>query len=262
MNLNAGDCNSTISAVSVKPPPFWWNSPELWFNRLEAQFEIAGIVSQRTKFNYVLSVLDGDIIRIVSDIIREPNANEPYDTLKSSLIQRLSASEVTKLNQLLSDLNLGDRQPSQLLREMKELGGDKVSEDLLRSLWLQRLPDNIQAILACNPGSLNDLAKCADKINEIYNKPKIFSVAIENKSSPEFDIQKQIEILTKQVKELSLKINDQRYLRFGRSRSRSRKSSQHDASKNKFDLCWYHYKFSDKAVKCIQPCAFVTKSKN
>lgn len=45
---------------------------------------------------------------------------------------------------------------------------------------------------------------------------------------------------------------------FGRSRSVFRKSGNHKRSKSKHDkpLCWYHFKFGDKAKKCVTPCNF------
>lgn len=257
MNSQIGDyTENAISAISIKPPPFWKASPQFWFDRLEAQFELAGITAQKTKFNYVLSVLDGDIIRIISDIIRQPHLTEPYENLKTNLINRLSTSEVSKLKQLLSDLALGDRQPSQLLREMRELGGDKVSEELLKSLWLQRLPDNMQAILYCNPGTLSDLASCADKISEVYNKPSVFSCSKPVASSNSDAIWDRLNFVTKQLDELQLQVNRLYPIVNYRSRSRSRSSSSNKFRRNKSTLCWYHSRFSEKALKCIQPCSF------
>lgn len=257
--MNAGD--SSISYVAVKPPPFWRSSPQFWFDRLEAQFELARISDQRTKFNYVLSVLDGEVIQVVSDIIRSPHVSEPYDNLKTNLIKRLSISETAKLSQLLGDLSLGDRQPSQFLREMRELGGDKVSEELLRSLWLQRLPDNMQAILACNPGNLTELANCADKIAEVYNKPNVYLCDSTNEANQSSLILERLETLTNELNELKQKFYQQKYK--GRSRSRSRsKSINENNNAEKVNFCWYHARFADKATKCIKPCTYITKPKN
>lgn len=52
-------------------------------------------------------------------------------------MKRLSLSETAKLNHLLTKLTLGDHTLSQLLREMKQLGGDKLSNDLLQCLCPQ-----------------------------------------------------------------------------------------------------------------------------
>ncbi|GFW10444.1 retrovirus-related Pol polyprotein from transposon 297 [Trichonephila clavipes] len=50
------ECDSNqISHVAVKPSPFWKHNPALWFVRLEAKFDLAKILNDTTKFNYVLS---------------------------------------------------------------------------------------------------------------------------------------------------------------------------------------------------------------
>lgn len=57
----------------------------------------------------------------------------------------------------------------QLLMQMKQLDGGKAGSMLLKSLWLQRLPEGTQAILACGDGgSLEMLAATADKIHEVH----------------------------------------------------------------------------------------------
>jgi len=42
-----------VDKVSVKLPPFWAENPETWFVQVEAQFEIANITAEQTKFNYL-----------------------------------------------------------------------------------------------------------------------------------------------------------------------------------------------------------------
>jgi hypothetical protein len=44
-----------ISRVAVWIPPFWAERPAMWFAQAEAQFYLAGISSEQTKFCYVIS---------------------------------------------------------------------------------------------------------------------------------------------------------------------------------------------------------------
>ncbi|GFX14754.1 hypothetical protein TNCV_1484981 [Trichonephila clavipes] len=41
--------------VSVKIPPFWEEKPEIWFFQVEAEFSIANIKQEETKFNYLVA---------------------------------------------------------------------------------------------------------------------------------------------------------------------------------------------------------------
>ena len=81
----------------------------------------------------------------IRDLLFRPPAENPYNALKVQLIKRTAASEQLKLQQLISGEELGDRKPTQLLRRMQQLLGDKLgmSDDamsFLRELFMQRLP--------------------------------------------------------------------------------------------------------------------------
>ncbi|GFY41395.1 hypothetical protein TNIN_416761 [Trichonephila inaurata madagascariensis] len=45
-------------------------------------------------------------------------------------------------------MGLGDRRPSNILRQMKSLARNSISDEVIKSLWLHRLPTQTQAILS------------------------------------------------------------------------------------------------------------------
>ena len=108
-----------VAAVSLKLPPFWPNDPAVWFAQVEAQFLTRSISSQATKFAYVIASLPSEIAQEIRDLLISPPSADQYNTLKSELIKRTSASEQKRLHQLLISEELGDRKPSQLLRKMR-----------------------------------------------------------------------------------------------------------------------------------------------
>jgi hypothetical protein len=50
----------------------------LWFAQAEAQFSLAGISSEKTKFFHVISQLDHRYAAEVEDIITSPPERDPY----------------------------------------------------------------------------------------------------------------------------------------------------------------------------------------
>ncbi|XP_037505922.1 uncharacterized protein LOC119382291 [Rhipicephalus sanguineus] len=146
-----------VSAVALKLPCFWPADPVLWFAQVEAQFTTRRIVSQETKFHLVIAALTRTEAAEVRDIILAPPTEQLYDALKRELIRRLQ--------QLLTAQDLGDRKPSQLLRGMRQLLGEKASK---MDDSLQRLPANVCMILAAAGDlPLDDLAALADRVLEV-----------------------------------------------------------------------------------------------
>ncbi|XP_064469864.1 uncharacterized protein LOC135384596 [Ornithodoros turicata] len=160
-----------IASVNIRLPEFWPADPLVWFAQVEAQFATHRITSQGAKFNYVLLALPPPTAIEVRDIILQRPEENPYDKLKMALINRTSESERRRLQQLLSAEDIGDRKPTQLLRRMQQLLGDKAAsfdETFLRELFLNRLPSSVQMILASAEGSsLDALARMADNIIDV-----------------------------------------------------------------------------------------------
>ncbi|GFY53803.1 uncharacterized protein K02A2.6 [Trichonephila inaurata madagascariensis] len=75
-------------------------------------------------------------------------------------------------------MELGDRRPSDLLRQMKSLAGSSISDELIKSLWLQRLPQQTQAILSISKDSLNNIAEMAAKIMAVYSSSEDAGIVI------------------------------------------------------------------------------------
>ncbi|KAM7288102.1 uncharacterized protein ISCGN_031791 [Ixodes scapularis] len=131
---------------TLRLPRFWTADPQLWFAQVESQFTTSHITSQTQRFHHVVAALPPETAVDIRDIILEPPTTNPYDNLKAELIKRTSASEHQRLQQLLTSEELGDRTPSQLLRRLQQLLGERAATfdpALLRELFLQRLPNNL-----------------------------------------------------------------------------------------------------------------------
>jgi hypothetical protein len=91
-----------VYIVAVRLPPFWPDRPAIRFAQAEAQFELASITRQRTKFSYVISHLNQQQAAEVQDIITSPPEQDPYDRLKEELVRWLSTSREQRVRQLIS----------------------------------------------------------------------------------------------------------------------------------------------------------------
>lgn len=273
-SLSGTQSNQTmeISRISVKAPPFWRANPALWFCQLEAQFEMNRITADKSKYYTVVAAIESTVLHQVSDLVLNPPVSGLYVALKKRLLDVFADSEQSKIKKLLGEIELGDQKPSFLLREMKNLAGNSIPADLLRTLWLQRLPSNMQAILSVSSEDVDRLVVMADKIHETSMGSEIHKVSIHkaNDHSPQLSLENQVAELSRQISELksafsrnSTKYDSNSRRSNDRSKSRSRSqtpgkrhanSNTHYSSEPK--LCWYHQKWGNKANTCVGQCDF------
>lgn len=253
--------------VGVKAPKFNADDPELWFAQLEGQFALSNISMDTTKFYYVLSQLEPQHAAEVRDIIVSPPQTGKFEKLRTELIKRLSASQERKIKQLLMHEELGDRKPSQFLRHLKLLAGATVPNDFIRTIWASRLPTNLQTIVASQTSiELEGLAELADRINDIVPATGQVASTSAEPSLPN-NASSAVELLSGKVEELSKKLEAMNVELRRRSRSRSRYSqrsydyhrSRPRSRPNDHPYCFFHYRFGDRAKKCVQPCSYANK---
>ncbi|PIK61772.1 hypothetical protein BSL78_01326 [Apostichopus japonicus] len=267
-NKSAPDV-SHVAAVALKLPPYWPNDPAVWFAQVQAQFMTRGITSEQTQFAYIVSALQPEIAQEVRDILMNPPTDTPYSHLKAELIRRTSVSEQKRLHQLLTQEELGDRKPSQLLRRMEQLlGSDKLDETIFKQLFLQRLPHHVQTILASSRDDMKvtQLADLADRIIDVGSTSTVSAVSTPSSPAPSCacssdlsQLRQQVDRLTFQVQSLTTHFRreggrspNRRPFRSDRQRSRS--------SSEKRPFCWYHWKHGAGALKCTPPCNFKQSS--
>lgn len=248
-----------VMAVSVKLSEFWRDNPKIWFTQAEAQFDIAGITQDATKYGHVLSKLDARLADEVEDIISNPPPSDKYQHLKTELIKRFSTTKKQRTRQLLGEEQLGDRKPSAFLRHLRSLTGKGGDEDIIRELWMRALPAEVQRILIAHLDlPLEKVAEIADDIVDTLPPTTTATPAVNEASAsvsqlPDLNkLMRCIEELTRKVNALS---NDHTRTTRAKSRSQSRPRSR-SASSSGVRLCWYHKRFASNASKCISPCGW------
>ncbi|BHF81077.1 hypothetical protein SprV_0702420600 [Sparganum proliferum] len=147
-----------------------------------------------------------DIATDLCDIPDCPPTEAPYTALKEALISRISLSTQKRLQRLISEEDLGDRKPTQLLMRLEQLAdGQKLDATIFKQLFLQQLPSSVQAIPAPNIPSLTVqiLAETADRILEYYQRPVTVNVASRSTTTPTIDdVMKRLDDLTLEVSQL------------------------------------------------------------
>lgn len=238
---------NVAACVAVKLPEFWKNDPTMWFAQAEAQFALANVVRDHTKFYHIIAKVDQSVICHVADLVTTPPAENKYDAVKERLISRFQVSAQGRLELLLSACDLGDMRPTHLLAKMTELAaGLNVTEDLLKMLFLQRMPPNVKSILAISDGTIGKLAEMADKMMD-SSTHQVSATANDASSGDTSDLRDQIAALTAVIRNLKTGSGATR------SRSASR-SSVKDMSGH--EICWFHRKYGGRALKCSEPCQF------
>ncbi|XP_023238442.1 uncharacterized protein LOC111637232 [Centruroides sculpturatus] len=158
------------------------------------------------KFNTVVSYIDAEILTQVLDILLSPPASERYKLIKEWLISAFVDSETQRTKKLLTEMELGDCKPSQLLCKMRNLADEKIGENFLKTV-VQCLPINMRSILSVSSNELSKLAAMADQIWELSPGPTTAQlVPIASGSAHCREPLPALDILQKQISELLLQV--------------------------------------------------------
>ena len=168
--------------VKLTLPNFTPNDPQLWFIAVEEQFSLHQIVDENTKYSNIVTALPPEISTAVRDIITHKPPHNPFSTLKQLILERLGSTLNERIKKLLGDVSLGDRRPSQMLVQMQGLvtEGSGITHNgaFIRTLFLQKLPQNVQTVLAATEDhtSLQALAKIADRVISVTGNPSVHAI--------------------------------------------------------------------------------------
>lgn len=255
--------------IEMRVSPFSVNNPSAWFKATEIQFECFAVKSDIRKTGFLLQAVmsQPEVFNKVTDLLETIPDTNRYTYLKDNIIKRLSSSQKERLEMLLEKVELGDKTPSEVLRHMRTLttGELQVADDIIRSLWLRRLPQSVQIpLVAMEDKTIDELSSIADKIYEVHRTQIMSLNEIKPNLSPArgSNLDQRLEKIENLLSLFSVKNNENN--RF-RSRSRNRSNSNHnpsgDNSKAKEKpYCYFHWKYGMNARKCKQPCKFETAS--
>ncbi|KZC05428.1 hypothetical protein WN55_05458, partial [Dufourea novaeangliae] len=252
----------------VKLPPFWKQHPAFWFAQVETAFDLARVTSDLAKFRHVVVNLDGEIWPLVADLVAAPPSQGKYNSLKKRIIESFDESSESKLRRLLRGNVMGVERPSVYLQRLRNLSSGQCSDTVLRTLFLEQLPENVRAILAISEGT--DLCKLALQANKIYeilgsgvstvNEVRDRRIEVDASSSPpssaaaNCSLRDQLEEITQRLRRLETRAT-RRGSPAGGSAHGNRSSSAHGKhSRSRDGFCRLHAKYGAQARRCFPPC--------
>ncbi len=91
----------------VHLPPFWTDTPASWFALAESRFRIRDITDELTRFDFLVSSLTKESVRLVLDLVETPPEENPYTALKERLLSSHQLTNFQKIEKLHQLANLG-----------------------------------------------------------------------------------------------------------------------------------------------------------
>jgi hypothetical protein len=236
-------------------------------------------MGDEAKFDMIVSKLPKEVILRLTEFLTSPPTTNRYNTLKTKLLSMLEDSRTRQVEKVLGEMDLGDMKPSQLLQRMRNTAKDSFPDGTLRIMWQNHLPTTVRAVLvASRETDLDTLASIADDVAEATRSSHVSEVVAQRSmriDSTSISSAGDTAIILAEIAKLSVRMMDlersrprqrdyDRNYRGGRpaSRVRSVSSSSRGKAGKKDWLCFYHYRFGQKADKCVQPCAWDNKSEN
>ncbi|BHF74826.1 hypothetical protein SprV_0501791400 [Sparganum proliferum] len=243
----------SLYAINFTWPEFCQHAPELYFIRIESAFYSANVTKELAKYHKLVEVLPVSVVSQFQSLLSNPSSDAPYSTLKAEILRPNSVSDRQRYHQVIKEEPLGDRQPSELLRRMFSLFGDmQVDDKFVKEMLLERLPAEVQTILASGSQDLtvSQLAEMADRMIEVqrFQSPSVAQISTSSSTVNE-QLMKQVSAMADEMTSLKLHL-----ARLTSSRSRSRRRSR--SRPRTADTCWYPTNFGVKARRCSSPCSF------
>lgn len=150
------------TSIVIQP---YGNNAAHFIRMNERAFQTYGIDDDNEKAFLILSALPPHLQEDLGYILDDENAESKFKNLKDAILKTTEIPDRLRMRKL-NDVVLGDRKPSALLRQMRELaGGENPDNPMIRSLFLERLPNRMVMIIAPEATqTLDSIASMADRI--------------------------------------------------------------------------------------------------
>ncbi|GFX80560.1 uncharacterized protein TNCV_3929681 [Trichonephila clavipes] len=170
--------------------------------------ELPFVAFKETKFHYLVSQFEPKYVENIRHIVNS-KSDTKYTDSKNRLLSLFKESENLRIKRLLTGIELGDMKPSKLLQKLKTVATSDISENLIKTLWLEKLSEPIKNILVVSDENLGKLAVMTDKISYMTPRKESFATGRssdsgEGTSSKDQLLLDRIQSLEEQICQLSI----------------------------------------------------------
>ena len=212
---NVPENKTSLPKISIRE--FDTENPSLWFAELEQQFQAFNVSEETDMFILLCGKLGADQTLPITEVILHTNDyTKPYGCAKENLLGLYELTIHQRLDGVLSLKMEAEEKPSKFLGRLKVLCQNITMDDLLQYCVRRELSQQVQLTLLNDSSitSAETLAKTADVLTQVR-------VSDTNLVKSSFQAGQKIQSKGKR------KING-----------------------FKTELCYFHAKFGDKAVRC------------
>jgi hypothetical protein len=242
-------------------PEFWPETPAAWFLHAESKFRLRRITAEWDKYDHLVSALPRASVRLVLDLLENPDEDQPYTALKEKLLSSHELTNFERIEKLMQLEPLGGRKPTELLAEMLELcPRGQESNMFFLFLFLQRLPRELRMMLDEDDSlTPRQLAAKADKLwaKHTHQHGSVAAVADDDHTVAA--------VQPSRSRGGGFRGRGQRPQRSRGGRRAAPSAVATPASepetpsrvaRSATGLCFYHWTFGEQAHKCEPPCSW------
>lgn len=240
-------------------PPFASKNVEMWFWTVEKWFASMLVDDDNQQFFMVLLALPSQAVAVFKNQFDAPPSSDKYLFIKRLISAHFSRNQFDRIKALVTEADLGDRKPSELYAEMRDLAGSAISHEALKGLWILRLPEQMRPSLAFSSNDPVDFLRAADLMYEVTarnNIGRISNPTVCDSNYPAHNCSENIPQSCAAVRKSNFDKSKRHLPVF------SSKNHQCEASTpNDNPFCFYHSMFGNKARKCRLPCKWNLKNR-
>ncbi|QQP52897.1 Galactose-1-phosphate uridylyltransferase [Caligus rogercresseyi] len=165
---------TSVARVAIRTPDFSIEDPSFYFDILESQFKLQGVLADSTKFHHAITGLPFNVARKIS---KETRTSSSYVKLKADILEVFEKSKGQLFEELIGTSTMIGK-PSEYLKSLNETALKiGVPEAMVKHKFLSAAPSEISPVLVSrSEDSIDQLGRLADQLYEMLSLRPVNSI--------------------------------------------------------------------------------------